>query len=94
MLTLGWLLLLLLTPEVPLGLARPPAPSSSRRKKKPPSLRSTEWGQPRDSGGLPEPRITPDMAVVVWLAVALVVPRSPISFSSVSEVNPGRQHNE
>lgn len=87
MLTLG-----LLTPEGPLGFTRQPAPSSSSRKKKPPSLHSTEWGQPRDSGGVPEPRINPSIAVE-WLAVVLGVPRSPMSFSSVCEVNPGGQHS-
>lgn len=69
MLTLG--LLLLLTPEGLLGLARQPAPSSSRRKKKPPSLHSTECGQPRDSGGVPEPWINPNIAVSGRLASQL-----------------------
>ena len=95
MLTLGcWLLLLMLLPEVELGLARHPAPSSSSRKKKPPSLHSTECGQARGSDGLPEPRVQPNIAVVLWLAVALGFPRSPTSLSSACEVNPGGRHYE
>lgn len=79
MLTPGILLLLmmLLTPGRLMGLARQAALSSSSRKKKPPSLHGTECGQHRDSGGLPEPRTEPDMAVrcrPARSAVALGVP--------------------
>lgn len=88
----------MLTPEGLLGLARQPAPFSSRSRKKPPSLHGTESGQPRDSDGLrePEPPIKPDIAAVLWLASSQslsVVPQPPNAFSSVSKVNLWRQHN-